>query len=249
MLEALDLHSLADEQTRERVRQLLNLLEDVRADLRAAQAEHQRLRDAINRLKGEQGTPTIKASKPQQPRQAHASAQERRTPQGWSKGCKTACIPLDRAQVVTVDPTVLPPDAECKGYEEVVVQDILFRTDNVLCHKEPFYSPSPHRLYLAALPPGSSGQLGPGLKSLALALYCGAQMSEPQGAELLRSVGGQSSAGQGAHLLRKAPPVFHAEHEALSRAGLASSPWQHLDETSTRVNGQNGYCHIGWNPL
>ena len=45
MLEDLDLHSIADEQARELVRQLLNLLEDVRADLRAAQAENPRLRD------------------------------------------------------------------------------------------------------------------------------------------------------------------------------------------------------------
>ena len=49
MLEDLDLHSIADEQARELVRQLLNLLEDVRADLRAAQAENQRLRDEARR--------------------------------------------------------------------------------------------------------------------------------------------------------------------------------------------------------
>jgi len=34
MLEDLDLHSIANEQARELVRQLLNLLEDVKADLR-----------------------------------------------------------------------------------------------------------------------------------------------------------------------------------------------------------------------
>ncbi len=51
MLEDLDLHSIADEQARELVRQLLNLLEDVRTDLRAAQAANQRLRDEINRLR------------------------------------------------------------------------------------------------------------------------------------------------------------------------------------------------------
>src|SRR5712691_5742411 len=52
MLEDLDLHSIVDEQARELVRRLLNVLEDVMADLRAAQAENQRLRDEINRLKG-----------------------------------------------------------------------------------------------------------------------------------------------------------------------------------------------------
>ena len=62
MLEDLDLSSIADERARKLVQQLLNVLEDVMADLRAAQAENQRLRDELNRLKGEQGAPAIKAN-------------------------------------------------------------------------------------------------------------------------------------------------------------------------------------------
>jgi hypothetical protein len=249
MLEDLDLHSIADAQARELVSRLLTLLEDVRADLRAAQAEIQRLRNEINRLKGEQGQPTIKPNTPQPPPKDLSSEQERRTPKVWSKGRKTDRIPIDRAQVVAVDPARLPPDAVFKGYEDVVVQDVLFRTDNVLFQKEKFYSPSQHTTYRASLPQGYSGQFGPGSKSLVLVLYFGAQMSEPKVAELLRSVGVQISDGQVSNLLIKGQAPFHAEAEALYQAGLASSPWQHLDDTSTRVNGQNGYCHIVCNPL
>ena len=249
MLEDLDLNSIADERARELVRRLLNVLEDVMADLRVAQAENQRLRDEINRLKGEQGTPTIKANKSQQPRQDHSSEQERRMPKAWAKGRKTDRIAIDREQVVQVDPDCLPPDAQFKGYEDVVVQDVVFRTDNVLFHKEKFYSPSQHQTYLASLPQGYYGQFGPGIKSLALVFYYGAQMSEPKVAELLRSVGVQISDGQVSNLLIKDQASFHAEKDALYQAGLASSPWQHLDDTSTRVNGQNGYCHVVCNPL
>jgi len=249
MLEDLDLHSIADEQTRELVRRLLNLLEDVRADLRAAQAEIQRLRNEINRLKGEQGQPAIKPNTPQPPPKDLSSEQERRTPKAWSKGRKTDRIPIDREQVVAVALADLPPDAVFKGYEDVVGQDVLFRTDNVLFRKEKFYSPSQHTTSVASLPPGYRGQFGPGIKSLALVLYFGAQMSEPKVAELLRSVGVQISDGQVSNLLIKGQAPFHAEKEALYQAGLASSPWQHLDDTSTRVNGQNGYCHIVCNPL
>ena len=196
MLEELDLPSIADEQARELVRRLLNLLEDVRADLRAAQAEIQRLRNEINRLKGEQGQPTIKPNTPQPPPKDLSSEQERRTPKAWSKGRKTDRIPIDREQVVAVDPARLPLDAVFKGYEDVVVQDVLFRTDNVLFRKEKFYSPSQHMTYMASLPPGYQGQFGPGIKSLALVFYYGAQMSEPKVAELLRSVGVRISDGQ-----------------------------------------------------
>src|SRR2546425_548144 len=249
MLEALDLSSITDERARELVQQLLNVLEEVMAALRAAQAENQRLRDEINRLKGEQGAPPIKHNTAQPPRKNHSSEQERRKPKTWSKDRKTDRIAIDREQVVQVDPTHLPPDAVFKGYEDVVVQDVIFRTDNVLFHKEKFYSPSQHQTSLASLPPGYSGQFGPGIKSLALVLYFGAQMSEPKVAELLRSVGVQISDGQVSNLLIKDQTAFHAEKDALYQAGLASSPWQHLDDTSTRVNGQNGYCHIVCNPL
>jgi Transposase IS66 family len=249
MLEDLDLHSIVDEQARELVRRLLNVLEDVMADLRVAQAENQRLRDEINRLKGEQGRPTIQSNTPQPPPVDHSSEQERRQPKTWSKRRKTDRISMDRAQVVEVDRAGLPPDAMFKGYEDVVVQDVIFRTDNVLFHKEKFYSPSQHQTYLASLPQGYRGQFGPGIKSLALVFYYGAQMSEPKVAELLRSVGVQISDGQVSNLLIKDQATFHAEKDALYQAGLASSPWQHLDDTSTRVNGQNGYCHIVCNPL
>ena len=151
--------------------------------------------------------------------------------------------------MVQVEPARLPPDAVFKGYEDVVVQDVIFRTDTILFHKEKFYSPAQHTTFLASLPQGYRGQCGPGIKSLALVLYFGVQMSEPKVAELLRRGGVQISDGEVSNLLIKDHAAFHAEKDALSQAGLASSPWQHLDDTSTRVNGQNGYCHIVCNPL
>ena len=218
MLEDLDLNSIADDRARELVRQLLNLLEDVMADLRVAQAENQRLRDEINRLKGEQGRPTIKPNQPRPPSTDHSSEHERHKPKRWSKGRKIDRISIDREQVVQVDPDYLPPDAQFKGYEDVVVQDVAFRTDNVLFHKEKFYSLSQHQTYLASLPQGYNGQFGPGIKSLALVFYYGAQMSEPKVAELLRSVGVQISDGQVSNLLIKDQTAFHAEKDAVATA-------------------------------
>ena len=144
MLEDLDLFSIVDERARELVQRLLNLLEGLMADLRAAQAENQRLRDEINRLKGEQGVPAIKPNTPQAPPKHHSSEKERRQPKSWAKDRKTDRIAIDREQMVQIDPTHLPLDAVFKGYEDVVVQDVLFRTDNILFHKEKWYAPSQH---------------------------------------------------------------------------------------------------------
>jgi hypothetical protein len=62
-------------------------------------------------------------------------------------------------------------------------------------------------------------------------------------------LGIQISSGQLSNMLIKDKEAFHAEKDAIYEAGLRSSPWQHIDETSARVNGQNQHCHIVCNPL
>jgi len=251
MLDDLDLSSLADDRTRDLVLRLLNLIETVTADLRTAQAEIQRLRDENNRLKGEQGKPAIKPGRNGEPPAPvdHSSERERHTPQAWTKGRKLDQIPIDREQVLTLDPASLPPDAEFKGYEPVVVQDLRLQTDNVRFHKEKYYAPSTGVTYLAPLPTGYAGEFGPGLKALTLVFYYACQMSEPKILEFFHHAGVQISAGTVSNLLIKDQDVFHAEQQAAYLAGLRSSPWQHLDDTATRVNGQNQHCHIICNPL
>jgi hypothetical protein len=249
MLDEIDLSDIQEENARQLVVRLLNLIEAVSADLRDAQVEIQRLRDEVNRLKGEQGKPNIKANTPQPPRPDHSSEKERRKPRPRKKRSKKAAVRIDREQVLKVERASLPADAEFKGYEDVVVQDVVFGTDNVCFHKEKYYAASTGKSYLAELPRGYEGQFGPGIKALTLTLYFGAGMSEPKILELYAYAGVQISKGEVSRLLIKGQDAFHAEKEAVYEAGLRSSPWQHTDDTGTRVNGQNWHCHIVCNPL
>ena len=248
MLDNLDLNAIQDENARELIRRLLNLIEQLSADLREAQAENQRLRDENNRLKGEQGQPKIKANT-LKPVVDHSSEKERRKSRQRHKSSKKATIQIDREQVVEVDRAKLPADAEFKGYEDVVVQDILLKTDNVCFRKQKYYAPSTRRTYLAQLPQGYAGQFGPGIKALTLSLYFGMGSSEPKILEFFENVGIQISEGQLSNLLIKDQAGFHAEKDAVYEAGLRSSPWQHTDDTQTRVNGQNQHCHVVCNPV
>jgi len=250
--EQIDLNSLQDVAgARQAIGLLFNLIEDQQALIRDLQAENQRLRDENNRLKGEQGKPDIQPNKPPKPPAAndHSSEAERRQPQAWRKGSKLDRITINREAFLTVDPSSLPADAEFKGHEDVVVQDVRFETDNILFHKEKYYSPSARQTYLAELPPGYTGQFGPGLKALALVEYYACNVAEPKLLDLFRSIGVVISAGQLSNLLIKKQEGFHAEKTAVYTAGLRSSPWQHFDQTSTRVDGVNQQCNIVCNPL
>ncbi len=180
MLDDLDLSGLADERSRDLVLRLLNLIETVTADLRAAQAEIQRLRDENNQLKGEQGKPDVKPNARPKPPTDHSSEAERKVPKPHHKHAKLTTIPIDRDQVLTLDPAILPPDARFTGYQAVTVQDLRLQTDNVRFLKEEYYAPSTKQTYLAPLPAGYSGEFGPGIKALTLVFYYASQMSEPK---------------------------------------------------------------------
>jgi hypothetical protein len=249
MISDLDLSEIQDEKAREVIGQLLNLVEKLSADLREVKAENQRLRDEVNRLKGEQGKPKIKGSTSKPADGDHSSEKERRKARERHKSSKKASIVIDREQVLEVDRAILPEDAQFKGYEDVVVQDLRVRTDNVLFHKEKYYSASAHKSYQAELPSGYSGQFGPGIQALCLTLYYGMQASEPKIVEFFENVGIQISAGEISNWLIQERESFHAEKDALYEAGLSSSPYQQTDDTLTRVNGQNQHCHVVCNPV
>jgi hypothetical protein len=249
ILDNLDLNAIKDENARELVRQLLNLVEKLSADLRDAQVEIQRLRDEVNQLKGEQGKPKIKGNTPKPSSSNHSSESERHQSRQRHKKSKKAEIQIDREQVIEVDPSALPKDAKFKGCEDVVVQDILLRTDNILFHKRKYYAPSTRKTYLAELPRGYEVQFGLGIKALTLAFYYGIGTSEPKILEFFENVGIQISAGEISNLLIKRQEDFHAEKDAVYEAGLRSSPWQQTDDTLTRVDGQNQHCHVVCNPV
>ena len=249
MFDDIDLSAIQDENARELIVRLLNLVEKLSADLRDAQIEIQRLRDEVNRLKGEQGKPKIKGNTPKPPPTNHSSEKERHKSRQRHKSSKKAEIQINREQVVEVDPSVLPQDAKFKGHEDVVVQDILLRTDNILFHKQKYYAASTRQTYLAQLPRGYEGQFGPGIKALTLAFYFGIGTSEPKILEFYENVGIQISAGELSNLLIKDQESFHAEKDAVYEAGLQSSPWQQTDDTLTRVDGQNQHCHVVCNPV
>jgi hypothetical protein len=246
-----DLNDIQDEGARQAIVRLLNLIEELAAENRKLREEVQQLRNENNRLKGEQGQPKIKPNKkPASPGQRdHSSERERHKTKRRKKDSKVDKIKIDREEVLSVDPSVLPADAKPKGYETVTVQDIKIETDNVLFHKEKYYSQSENETYRAELPAGYEGQFGPGIKSLTVVMYYGLNTSEPKIVEFYEHVGILISKGEVSNLLIKDQDDFHAEKEAVYKAGLQSSAWQQSDTTSTRVNGVNHNCHVVCNPL
>jgi hypothetical protein len=241
-----DLDAIKDPGVRHCVQALLNIIERQASEIRALKQENARLRDEVARLKGEQGRPKISGTSAKGGSGTGtncSSEKERRQPKEWKKEGKI--IRVDREERCALDRGSLPNDVKFKGYEDVVVQDIIFKTDNVLFRREKYYSPSRGETYLAPLPPGyDSGEFGPGLRAYVITQYWVANVSEPKILEVLRSRGIIISAGQLSNILTHRTDQFHEEKQEVHRAGLQSAPWQQADDTGTRVDGVTRYCHV-----
>jgi regulator of replication initiation timing len=180
MLKELNLDGIQDENARECIRKLLNIIEAQASEIRALREENQRLRDENNHLKGEQGKPDIKANVKKQETKDISSEKERHEKKEWKKCSKKEKIKINRTEICKVAKTSLPEDAVFKGYEEVLFQDLLICPDNTLFRKEKYYSPSERKTYIANLPEGYEGKFGPGIKALTIiSSYCN-NMTEPK---------------------------------------------------------------------
>lgn len=246
MLDNFDPNSIPDPVLRQTVQFLMNQVEELSAKVKSQAEEIQRLRDENNRLKGEQGKPKIK---PDLEPNLISSEKERKAPKLHHKGSKLHKIVVNRQEIISLDKTNLPSDAKFKGYKKVIVQDIALNTNNVCFLKEVFYSPSLNKTYLAPNPTGFEGQFGPTIKALALTLYFDSGLTEPKLKGLFEQAGVFISTGQISNLLITHQQTFHQESREILKAGLSSSPWQHIDTTATRFNGVNQNCHVLCNPL
>jgi len=231
---------------------LLNLVQSQSQENSRLHVEIQRLRDENARLKGEQGRPNVKPNKPGAGGRSNYSSEEQRKKgkKDKDKRKKKKKVEIDRTQPCPVDREKLPADAEYKGTETKVIQDVVFHRDNVAFEREKFYSPSEGKTYYGPLPDGYAGHdFGPGVRSFVLTLYYATGTSEPKILELLDHAGVQISAGEISNILIHEIDSFHEEKDEVQQAGLASSPWHQIDDTSTRVGGVNHYCHVLVNPL
>ena len=225
---------------------LLNTIEQLNERVDALTAENQRLRDEINRLKGGNAKPRIA---PQKTSQDHSSEQQRRTPQAWNKKPKKHLLTVTRTEVVPVPVSDLPPDAQFKGWEDYLVQELRLVPDVTRYRRAKYYSASTGKTYLAPLPSECVGHFGPALRSLALYFGYVGNMSHAGIHRLFSDVGIHISAGQVNNLLVNGQDGLHSNGHDVTLAGLASSAWQHTDDTATRVNGKNQHCHVLCNPL
>ena len=247
----IDLASMPEGGMKEALVQLFNLVEELSSTIRELQEENQKLRDEINRLKGEQGKPNIKASIRKE-NNDFSSEKERKSEIDRKRGKrepKLNKIAITKTVKCEVAAEVLPADAEFKGYESVIVQDLKIEAENIEFQRDIYYSASCKKTFTGKVPLGYEGGYGPSVKSLAIIMKYACNVSENKILEFFNNFGIYISSSTISRMLIKDKEDFHKEKEEIFKAALSSSIYQQIDDTSARVNGENCYTHVLCNDL
>lgn len=244
----IELGSIQDEKVREAIILLFNLIEELSSDNKTLREDNQKLRDENAHLKGEQGKPKIPGK--QNTRSANISSESERSVSGKGKKKRgSRQLPITRTEIVPVDRATLPKDAVFKGYEQVLVQDIVITTETIAFQKEVYYSPQLRKTFTGVVPDCYQGAFGPRLKAVIILLKTVGNMTEPKIGALLTSFGITISKSSIDRILLKKQEKFHTEKQAIYEAGLISTRYQHIDDTGSRMNGKSLHTHVVCNPL
>ncbi len=220
-----------------------NVIESLVKIIVESNQEIQNLKDEINHLKGEKGKPKFKANICV-PQRENDVPRKKETEKTWKKESKKGCIKIDRIEVVRVDKSKLPADAEHKGYRKVIKQNIRLVTDNVEYMLERFYSPSKNKTYEAKLPKGMEGKFAPELKAFINNIYFACRVTEEKIWNILIERGIIISKGEISNILTKdKKEEFTKEKEDIFKVGMECTDFFHIDDTSIRHKGMNHYVH------
>src|SRR5208283_2591385 len=233
------------------VRRLLGEVERLRAEngkvsaaFAGLRVENQTLKDEIARLKGWQPRPPHKPSgmeKATERPEGGATDDEDRTSKR-RRGPGLSKLKIDRRVTLTIE---APAGSRHKGYEEIIVQDLMLKAETTLYRRERWETPEGKRL-IAPLDGGIVGGCGPHLHRLVLMLHVQGQMTCERIVELLTGLGLAISKRQVGRLLTAKLERFRAEDEAVLRAGLAGAPFVTVDDTGARHAGKTCFTtHIG----
>ena len=201
------------------------------------------LEQEILKLKGETLKPKISPTKMDKEDETDKAASSKNVTKP-EKISKTKSLKID--ETVVIEPENIPVGAKFKGYRDVVIQDIIFKTHNTCYRLAQYQCPDGH--YVSGeMPKGFAGcHYGKELISYILYQYHHQHVTQPLLLAQLHDIGVEISSGRLSEFITENLDVFHNEKDEILKVGLSVSTYIHADDTGARHDGKTGYCtHIG----
>jgi hypothetical protein len=225
------------------VRQLVSIIEQLAERVGQLEEFNAQLKDEIAVLKGLKPRPKLAPSRleepPENPTGGTGTPPESKPKRSRRPG-KTTQLVIHEERVI--HPEIVPAESRFLGYDDYVVQDLHIELHNTRFRLARWRTPEGVYLKGQLPSPVQAYHFGPHLRSYVLYQYYHQHVTQPLLLQQLHAFGVDISRGQLSRLLTEGQAGFHAEAQALLRAGLEVSRYLNVDDTSARHQGKNGYC-------
>jgi hypothetical protein len=213
----------------------------------------QSLNDEINRLKGEDGKPTISGKNQKvaavenssfSSESARKSPKTPRPPRSVKFDKTRRIDEIDRIDFL--DKAGLPADLEFKGYAKSHYQSFEIKSKLIEVQRSIYYSVSMKQTYTAPLPStyAHGSDYTQELKGHILLLKFESGLSIPKIGDFLRIHGVDITNGTISNIILESGELFQAERLSIHKAGLESGLYSATDTTASRFNGVNYHTHV-----
>ncbi len=228
--------------------QVLDLIQQAFEYTRGVEAENQRLRDEIARLKSVPAKPELKKSKDSKDEDQSDGGNGKKKG-GSKKGKKwQKKTSIEIHDTVVVKPQGLPPGSKLLDQQEYTVQDIEIKNRNTRYMIQRWLLPD-GTVVRGDLPIEVVGHYGAELRKYVLYQFHHNRVTEPLLLEELRELGILISSGQLHKILVEGHELFHHEKQDVLAAALSASAYIQVDDTGSRHNEQNGFTTVVCNTL
>jgi len=215
-------------------------LVDVLLELLAWQQKQiDELEQEILKVKGETTKPKIKPSKMDKGEASEDDKSSTKKKKGPRRS-KNEHLKINETKII--QPDEIPKGSRFKGYQDRIIQDIIFQT-HTTCYRLAEYMTPEGNMITGELPDDiQGGSFGQNLIAFILYQYHHQHVTQPLLLEQIRDLGIDISSGKLSDFLTEDLDGFHAEKNELLKTGLSVSQYIHTDDTGARHKGKNGYC-------
>lgn len=217
--------------------ELRELVGTLLAKVAELKTENQALRDEVARLKGLPPRPPSRPSGMEKATDGSAGPGKSGKRSRRRRGAKRDRDAVTAEVVVKAAP---PPGSRFKGYQDILVRELVISAEVVRYRRERWVTPSGETV-LAPLPGGIVGGFGPGLRRFLLVAHAQGQVTTERLVSLLGGMDVEISKRQVVRLLTSRLDDLVAEDQGVLQAGLSTAPWVTVDDTAARHARQDAF--------
>jgi hypothetical protein len=219
----------------------------------------QSLKDEVNRLKGEDGKPTISGKNQKETvveelsdvANSSFSSESARKVKPTTRPARSVKFDKTRRideieRIDLLDRAGLPSDLEFKGYAKSHYQSFEIKSKLIEVQRFIYYSASMKQTYTAPLPSGyaQGSDYTQELKGHVILLKFESGLSIPKIGDFLRIHGVDITNGTISNIILESGELFQAERLCIHQAGLVGGLYSATDTTAARFNGVNYHSHV-----